>query len=293
MKKKSLRIYPLLVLTITILSIVPAKSLVKEDSVQSNKYREVANQIVTSALKERKGYEALRNFCIIGPRLSGSRNSLIAINWAKNKMIESGLDTVWLQPVKVPHWERGNVEKAIIMNSIKFNGKELNILALGGSIGTPTEGIFANVIEVRSFEELEKRKGKRVMTNGNLIEKEILLTLKELLKWAKVSSYGDVKKMLESVLDVENKRVIYYLSNGENNQDQIVEKGNVAAGSVSKYWREWEKLGINPCKKNKLGFKTSLPLKDNTKLECWIIIDQITTQLAYRIVFGGKNVPCQ
>ena len=158
MKKKSLRIYPLLVLTITILSIVPAKSLVKEDSVQSNKYREVANQIVTSALKERKGYEALRNFCIIGPRLSGSRNSLIAINWAKNKMIESGLDTVWLQPVKVPHWERGNVEKAIIMNSIKFNGKELNILALGGSIGTPTEGIFANVIEVRSFEELEKRK---------------------------------------------------------------------------------------------------------------------------------------
>ncbi len=158
MNKNSLIIYPLFLLTAAIPSVVPAQSLVKEDSVQSNKYRETANQIVTTALKERKGYEALRNFCIIGPRLSGSRNSLIAINWVKNKMIESGLDTVWLQPVKVPHWERGNVEKAMILNSIKFNGRELNILALGGSIGTPTEGISANVIEVRSFEELEKRK---------------------------------------------------------------------------------------------------------------------------------------
>ena len=102
------------------------------------------------------------------------------------------------------------------------------------------------------------------MTNGNLIEKEILLTLKELLKWVKVSSYGDVKKILESVLDVQNKRVIYYLSNGENNQDQIVEKGNVAAGSVSKYWREWEKLGIGeqiPVKRG-MRFKHSFDLDD-------------------------------
>jgi len=56
---------------------------------------------------------------------------------------------------------------------------------------------------------------------------------------------------------------------------------------------DWEKSGVNPCKKNRLGFKTILPLKDNTKLECWIIIDQIKKQLAYRLVFGGKNVQCQ
>ena len=56
---------------------------------------------------------------------------------------------------------------------------------------------------------------------------------------------------------------------------------------------EWEKLGINPCKKNRLGFKTTLPLMDDTKLDCWVIIDQIKTKLAYRLVFGGKNVRCQ
>lgn len=56
---------------------------------------------------------------------------------------------------------------------------------------------------------------------------------------------------------------------------------------------EWQKLGVNPCKKNRLGFRTSLPVDDNTKLDCWIIIDQIKNKLAYRLVFGGKDVPCQ
>ena len=128
------------------------------DSLKQLEYKEISEQIVSSALKERKGYEALQNLCRIGPRLSGSRNSLIAINWAKNKMIEMEFDSVWLQPVMVPHWERRTIQKAMIMNSKNFNGIELNILSLGGSIGTPIEGIAGSVIEVKSFDELEKRK---------------------------------------------------------------------------------------------------------------------------------------
>lgn len=92
-----------------------------------------------------------------------------------------------------------------------------------------------------------------------LTETKILSTLQELLKWTKVSSYNNIKKMLESVLDSENKRIIYYLSDGKNGQDEIVEKGKVAAGSVSKYWHEWEKLGIGeqiPIKRGK-RFKRS------------------------------------
>jgi len=56
---------------------------------------------------------------------------------------------------------------------------------------------------------------------------------------------------------------------------------------------KWEKTGTNPCKKNRLGYKTTLPLKDNTKLNCWVIVDQIKTKLAYRLVFGGRDVPCR
>ena len=143
---------------LSFLFITPSYSQTEIDSLKQLEYKETAEQLVSSALKEKKGYEALQNFCRIGPRLSGSKNSLIAINWAKNKMIELEFDSVWLQPVMVPHWERGTIQKAMIMNSKKFNGTELNILALGGSIGTPTEGIAANVMEVKSFAELEKRK---------------------------------------------------------------------------------------------------------------------------------------
>ena len=124
--------------------------------------------IVKSSLNENRGYDFLKELCAIGPRLSGSENSLNAINWAKEKLIEIGADSVWLQPVMVPHWERGNIEDAYLLNP---NGKrKLNILALGGSVGTPENGITAGVVEVKSFDELESKdvKGKIVFYNRPL-----------------------------------------------------------------------------------------------------------------------------
>lgn len=148
----------LVILFLTIFEPVNATSQSVIDSIQLRQYKEVAQNIVTSALTKRAGYEALKNLCRIGPRLSGSTNSLMAINWAKNKMIELGFDSVWLQPVMVPHWKRGNVEEASIVNSKLFNGKRLIISTLGGSAGTSSDGITASVIEVKSFEELKSRK---------------------------------------------------------------------------------------------------------------------------------------
>jgi len=116
-----------------------------------------------------KGYELLGELCEIGPRLSGSGNSLKAIYWARDKMNEMKFDTVWLQPVMVPKWERGKVETAQIAYPGIMSGKKLNIASLGGSIGTGEKGITAGVIEVRNFEELRNRKdgakGKIVFFN--------------------------------------------------------------------------------------------------------------------------------
>lgn len=55
---------------------------------------------------------------------------------------------------------------------------------------------------------------------------------------------------------------------------------------------KWSKNGVNPCNKNKLGYKTILPLKNGFKLDCWVIVDQITTHLAYRLVYGGNKIQC-
>ncbi len=114
----------------------------------------IAESIVSTALEDERGYDLLRELKEFGPRLSGSENSLNAIYWAEKKMKEMGLDKVKLQPVMVPHWERGDMEEAVLFPDGINKGERLSIGALGGSIATPRQGITAEVIEVKSFEEL-------------------------------------------------------------------------------------------------------------------------------------------
>lgn len=132
----------------------------------------LSQKIVRSSLEEMKGYNWLKVLCEIGPRLSGSENSLKAIHWAKKKMEESGFDSVWLQPVFVPKWVRGNLEEASIVKSRFFQGRKLNITAFGGSVGTSKKGIRGQVVEVKNFEELKLKselvKGKIVFFNRSV-----------------------------------------------------------------------------------------------------------------------------
>lgn len=131
-------------------------------------YKNLADRIVRSALVEQKSYGWLKDVCEIGPRLSGSEQSLKAIHYAKDKMIQLGFDKVWLQPVMVPHWERGELEEAFIVEGIN-KGKKLHIASLGGSVATKDDGITAGIVEVKDFDELKLRsdevKGKIVLFN--------------------------------------------------------------------------------------------------------------------------------
>lgn len=105
----------------------------------------------------------------IGGRLSGSLNAELAVDYTKSELEKIGLDTVWLQPVMVPKWIRGNPEFAYIETA---PGKTIpvNLCALGGSISTPLAGIKAHVLEVQSIDQLKKTprdsiKGKIVFFN--------------------------------------------------------------------------------------------------------------------------------
>ena len=105
-----------------------------------------------TALTEGKSYEWLRDLTSnIGGRLSGSPEAQMAVEWGEALMKEVGLDSVWLQPVMVPHWVRGDKEVA----NYTVNGQQKNvpICALGFSIATPKNGVTAEVIEVKSLEE--------------------------------------------------------------------------------------------------------------------------------------------
>jgi hypothetical protein len=103
----------------------------------------------------------------IGPRLSGSPGAAAGVEWGRHAMEMEGLDSVWLQPVMVPHWVRGQKEIARIINSKKMGTVEVNVCALGGSIGTGPSGLVANVIEVTSFDELKRLGAKNI--SGKLI----------------------------------------------------------------------------------------------------------------------------
>ena len=103
----------------------------------------------------------------IGGRLSGSPEAQQAVEWGKKLMKELDFDKVWLQPVMVSHWVRGEKEEAsFTVNNLKFN---VPICALGGSIATSENGVSGEVIEVQGLEEAEtlgeKLRGKIVFFN--------------------------------------------------------------------------------------------------------------------------------
>ena len=112
------------------------------------------DKIYDEALSNGKSYEWLDYLSNqIGGRLSGSINYERSVKWGKEQLDLLEIDSVWLQPVMVPKWVRGAPEYAHI-ETRPGNNISVPIVALGGSISTPSIGISANVVEVKSFKEL-------------------------------------------------------------------------------------------------------------------------------------------
>ncbi|HSE42174.1 MAG TPA: peptidase M28 family protein, partial [Acidobacteriota bacterium] len=134
----------LIILLITILT-MPVAAFPRDNSLD-----EIAKAMLKEGMAHPKSYEMLSELTSIGSRLSGSENYERAVQWGKSKMLSLGFQNVHLQPVKVPHWVRGEVQFAEAKSS---SGKKLDltICALGGSIATPPGGITAEVIEVHSL----------------------------------------------------------------------------------------------------------------------------------------------
>lgn len=124
-------------------------------------------KIYDNALTQTSTYPWLYDMCTkIGSRLSGSEGAAKAVQYTKQMMDTSGFSTR-LQACMVPHWVRGEAEQ-VVMNT--KNGKvALRSLSIGNSIGTGKKGVEAEVIEVKSLDEVDKLgdkvKGKIVFYN--------------------------------------------------------------------------------------------------------------------------------
>ncbi len=129
-------------------------------------YREPAARLIGESLSSRFAWERLALLGdTFGNRLSGSQSLDDAIQWAVQEMKKDGLENVHTEPVKVPHWVRG--QESIEITSPR--SMPLVMLGLGNSVGTPPEGVEAEVLVVRSFEELDgaadRVKGRIVLYN--------------------------------------------------------------------------------------------------------------------------------
>jgi len=107
----------------------------------------------------------------IGPRLSGSAQAAKAVEYVAAELKALGCN-VQLEKVMVPHWVRGEETAALI----QFPGPAPNttqkivLCALGGSVATPKNGLEAEVVVARNFDELkslprDKVAGKIVLFN--------------------------------------------------------------------------------------------------------------------------------
>ncbi|MBK5277268.1 MAG: M20/M25/M40 family metallo-hydrolase [Bacteroidia bacterium] len=115
----------------------------------------MVKHIFDNALQNGRSYQMLQHLTTnVGPRLSGSPGAAAAVEWSRHVMQDFGFDSVWLQPVLVPHWVRGQREIGQIVNSKKIGTVPMNVCALGGSVGTGPDGIVSKIVEVKTFEEL-------------------------------------------------------------------------------------------------------------------------------------------
>ena len=160
---KKYKVLTICVLVIFSLSTIKGQS--DEDAFEIRK-------IFDLALTEGMAYEWLNDLCHqVGPRLSGSAGAAAAVEFGKQILDTLGFDKVYLQECTVPHWVRGEKEVVRIVNSKAMGSIDLNSLALGFSGATPSNGLTAEVLEVKGLEEFsdlteEEVEGKIVFFNG-------------------------------------------------------------------------------------------------------------------------------
>jgi hypothetical protein len=121
-----------------------------------SRYGEVADRIRRAGLADEKAYDLLSRITAVGPRLTGSPEAGAAVDLTQKMMEGMGFDNVHLEPITVNRWVRGAKEEAKIIGPEEPGAIALSVTALGGSVGTPESGITAPVVEVRSFEELDR-----------------------------------------------------------------------------------------------------------------------------------------
>lgn len=112
-----------------------------------------------AALKSDYALRQLRHLTDnIGPRLAGSPQAQFAAEYVAAELRKLGLE-VTLEKTRVPHWVRGVETGELVEYPGQAPGtaQKVVLTALGGSVGTPPDGMTAEVVVVKNYDELKAR----------------------------------------------------------------------------------------------------------------------------------------
>ncbi len=238
----------LIILTLIPILIISCETTVPYDQETAD----VITQFYGDALGERESYNLLRDLSKdIGQRLSGSEGAAKAVLWSKEIMEGYGFDSVFLQEVMVPHWERGTYEECFYYEGNKKIN--LSILGAGGTVSTPFEGVTAEVVEVKSLEEVdvlgrEGVEGKIVFYNKAFNQKYINIG----------TSYGETgfQRRLGAIKAAEYGAVASVFRSLSSSNDDYPHTGSMSY-----------KEGVDSIAHGGLGVLSSIKLSEKIKAE--------------------------
>ncbi len=132
----------------------------------AQRYGDVADRLINAAVADSAAWRRIAELTErFGSRFSGTSSLERAIDWVLAEMGKDGLQNVRGERVMVPRWVRG----AESVELLEPRRQLLPMLGLGGSIGTPAEGIAAEVVVVSGWDDLKSKsdraQGKIVLFN--------------------------------------------------------------------------------------------------------------------------------
>jgi hypothetical protein len=110
-----------------------------------------AEQLRDRALEANVAYELVSELTTrFGPRLAGSASEQASAHWGAEQFREMGFDNVSIETFPLALWERGEARVEILSPF----PQPLAVVALGGSIATPAEGIEGEAAIFETYQQL-------------------------------------------------------------------------------------------------------------------------------------------
>ncbi|HZV83743.1 MAG TPA: M20/M25/M40 family metallo-hydrolase, partial [Brevundimonas sp.] len=110
-----------------------------------------AEQLRDRALQSNVAYDLVSELTTrFGPRLAGSTSEQASARWGAAKFREMGFDNVSIEEFPLALWTRGDARVEILSPF----PQPLSVVALGGSIATPAEGIEGEAAIFETYQQL-------------------------------------------------------------------------------------------------------------------------------------------